>query len=333
MQLFPFIFSLSFFTATVLLANGDVATSLLEDMSETAKIATQTNQNIDYQPFILSVLQSDDLMKFGVRTLGEALTLVPGVDMATNTMNNRTPIFRGSNPTAYGQSTLVIDGSVVNDSIFSTYHAYLDFPIELIDRIEVVRGSGSFIEGVNGYAGTINVITHAQRESPSDQNNMIFAHAGSNGAIGLGGLSKYQGNKWKLSLDAFTQHHDNQTPVVVTDALKQTGYAQLGIEQNSFGINYKYDHLELSGRYNGYKNDSAFGNLNALPNHDGSAGYPSWYLQGKYTKPLAQNFNIVFKTSMMENTLTSDSLALPSDSCVNQVRGNITPCSTLNNKA
>ncbi|MDD5386777.1 MAG: TonB-dependent receptor plug domain-containing protein [Sulfuricurvum sp.] len=285
--------------------------SLSDDMAQTALLATQTNQNVDYQPFILSVYHSEDLSKFGVRTLGEALTLVPGVDMATNTMNNRTPIFRGSNPTAYGQSTLVIDGFVVNDSIFSNYNSYLDLPIELIDRIEVVRGSGSFIEGVNGYAGTINVITHAGSDPLRVENGTLFASGGSEGAMGVGGWSRYKGETWKLSLDAFTQRHDRQTPIGVTDSLGKSGYAKLGMEHSGFGIAYTYGGFELRGRYNDYQSDSAFGNLNALPNADGMLQQPSWYIQGKQTFSLARDLNLILKASMMEDSWQSDSQALP----------------------
>ncbi|MDO9303926.1 MAG: TonB-dependent receptor plug domain-containing protein [Sulfuricurvum sp.] len=331
MRLIPIALSLSVITAYVVASDTEMGNSLLQDISDTTKIATQTNQNIDYQPFILSILHSADLSKLGIRTLGEALTLVPGVDMATNTMNNRTPIFRGSNPTAYGQSTLVIDGFVVNDSIFSNYNSYLDFPIELIDRIEVVRGSGSFIEGVNGYAGTINVITHAQANFLSPTDGVLFAHTGSSNAIGIGGWNRYRGDNWKLSLDAFTQRHDRKTPIPVTDALGQTGYAQLGMVQSDFGMTYSYNDFELIGRINDYKNDSAFGNLNALPNPEGTFGSPSWYIQGKYTLPLENDFHIIFKASIMETKLTSDSEALPADSCVNRVTGNVIPCSTLTN--
>ncbi|MCX6073387.1 MAG: TonB-dependent receptor plug domain-containing protein [Campylobacterales bacterium] len=312
MRLTPLIFTLSLFTATVLLADTNVATSLLQDMSNTTEIATQTNQNIDYQPFILSVLQSDDLMKFGVHTLGEALTLVPGVDMAANTMNNRTPIFRGSNPTAYGQSILVIDGYVVNDHFFSGYDAYLDLPIELIERIEVVRGSGSFIEGVNGYAGTINVITHAQNEPLSNQSGVLFTHIGDEGTMGLGGWARYSGEKWKLSLDAFGQRHDRETPISTTDSLGKTGYANLGMEHSGFGVTYHYDRFELNGRFNNYKNQSAFGNLNALPNPEGMLQQPSWYLQSKYTLPIANDTTLILKASMMEDNWKSDSRPLPS---------------------
>lgn len=306
--------------ALILNANeSSVITSLNDDMLQTAQLATQTNHNIDYQPFILSILHSDDISKLGIKTLGEALMLIPGVDMATNTMNNRTPIFRGSNPTAYGQSTLVIDGVVVNDDLFSNYNSYLDLPIELIDRIEVVRGAGSFIEGVNGYAGTINVITHAQYNPLNTESNALFGWSGNNSMMGLGGWSRYRGETWKLSLDAFTQRHNQETPISVIDAAGRSGYAQLGMEQNGFGITYENQGLTLRGRYNDYQSDSAFGNLNILPNEGGKLQQPSWYIQGKYTLPLIQEMNLILTTSVMENTWQSDSRPLPENFVYNSI--------------
>lgn len=294
-------------------------TSLNDDIRQTTQLATQTNHNIDYQPFILSILHNDEISNFGIKTLGEALMLIPGVDMATNTMNNRTPIFRGSNPTAYGQSTLVIDGVVVNDDLFSNYNSYLDLPIELIDRIEVVRGAGSFIEGVNGYAGTINVITKAQYSSLNAENGTLFGWGGENGMTGLGGWSRYHGETWKLSLDAFTQRHDRETPISVVDAAGRSGYAQLGMEQNGFGITYENQGFILRGRYNDYQSDSAFGNLNIIPNEEGKLQQPSWHIQGKYTIPLIPEMNLALTTSIMENTWQSDSRPLPENFVYNSI--------------
>lgn len=305
------LYTASLLALTLSASEQPIIDSLNEDMTQATKTATNINYNIDYQPFILSILHEEELSKLGVKTLGEALTLVPGVDMATNTMNNRTLIFRGSNSTAYGQSTLVIDGVVVNDDLFSNYNAYLDLPIELIDRIEVVRGSGSFIEGVNGYAGTINVITHAQSELLKGETGAIFTSGGNNGAAGVGGWSRYQGKSWKLSLDAFTQRHDQQTPISVTDAAGRSGYAHLGMAQSGYGIAYENGGFDLRGRYNNYQSDSAFGNLNILPNTEGRLQQPSWYIQGKYTLPLARDTRLILKTAVMENSWMSDSRPLP----------------------
>jgi len=304
--------AVSLFALTLNASQMHLISSLNEDMRQASDIATQTNQNIDYQPFILSVFNTDDLIKLGIKNLGEALTLVPGVDMATNTMNNRTPIFRSSNPTAYGQSALVIDGIVVNGSLFSNYNAYLDIPIELIERIEIVRGTGSFIEGVNGYAGTINVITHAHSNAPSIQNGTLFGFTGSSNALGAGGWNRYRNGDWALSLDAFAHRHTQHSSVAATDALSNTGFADLGVEQSGMGATYTYKNFELQGRINQFKSGSAFGNLNALPNPDANLKHPAWYLQGKYTLVLDDETNIVFKSAIEEDTWSSDSRALPS---------------------
>jgi iron complex outermembrane receptor protein len=319
----------SFFTTVALFATDQtIIDELQQEMSDSANIATQTNQNIDYQPFILSVLNGKELSKLGVKTLGEALTLVPGVDMATNTMNNRTPIFRGSNPLAYGQSTLVVDGYVVNDHFFSNYNAFLDFPIELIKRIEVVRGSGSFIEGVNGYAGTINVVTYAASQK---EGGTVFSHVGSDQANRLGVWSRYKGENWTLAADAFTQSHDLHTPITVTDSLGFSAKADLSMAQQGAGFTLRYDKLEINGRVNDYKSGSAFGNLNVLPNPDGELQQPSWYLQAKYTLPVAKDTKLIFNTSVGQDSWKSDSLALPEGTCYNPTTGAVALCSALSN--
>lgn len=307
--------TLPLFTISVSASDPQMIASLSDDMVQARQLANQTNQNIDYQPFILSVLHSEDLIKFGVRTLGEALTLVAGVDMATNTMNNRTPVFRGSNPTAYGQSTLIIDGFVQNNTLAGDYNGYLDMPIELIDRIEVVRGSGSFIEGVNGYAGTINVLTRAKNTPNNTQQSSVFGFGGTNGLIGAGGWSTYHGKEWKLALDVFGQRTNLQTPVKVKDALPTTmspaDYAHLGMEHSGAGVSYAYKNFEIQGRINQYTGDSAFGNLNILPNSDGTIKQPSWYFQGKYNLQVDRDTDITFKTSIMEDTWESNARSVP----------------------
>jgi len=310
-HLTPLTLSLSFFAICAIASDTDIASSLLKDISDTTKIATQTNQNIDYQPFILSVFQADELMKLGIRTLGEALTLVPGIDTSINTLNNRTPIFRGSNPTAYGQSKLVIDGVVVNDHPLDSYHAYLDFPIELIERIEVVRGSGSFIEGVNGYAGTINVITYAQ-SSRTNENGSLFGAIGSDHAFSGGAYGRYYGDDWSLNVDLFSQKHDQKTPIEVTDSLGYSGVANLGMKNSGFGFTYERENLILRGRLNEYKSDSAFGTQNLLTEHKGEQNLPSWYLDGRYTFLLAEKFSLTLKSSVLQSSWESNAQDGPS---------------------
>lgn len=291
-------------------AEVPITATLNEDLSYTEQLATQTNQNIDYQPFILSVWEQKDLLPFGVHTLKDALMLLPGIDMMANTNNNRTPVIRGSNPLAYGQTKLVIDGVVVNDRSADTYTGYLDFPIELIQRIEVVRGSGSFIEGVNGYSGTINVVTYAQNESP-ERNGAVFGSFGSDISRQAGFWYTKRAPNWKLSSDVFYQKNDAISPISVTDKYHNTGYAPLNSEQIGIGLSYVYDHFYLQGRFNRFTTGSAFGNLNALPNMNGTQSFPSWYIESGYTFPLSNDLSIHAKAGIIEDGWEEDARILP----------------------
>lgn len=286
-------------------------TSLNEEMSYTEQLATQTNRNIDYQPFILSVWEQKDLIPFGVHTLKDAIMLLPGIDMMANTNNNRTPVIRGSNPLTYGQTKLAIDGVVVNDRSADTYTGYLDFPIELIQRIEIVRGSGSFIEGVNGYSGTINVITYAKDDNIR-QNGIVFGSFGSDTARQAGFWYTHRASEWRLSGDFFYQSNDALSPIKVTDKFHNTGYAPLNSEQIGFGLSYFYNDFYLKGRFNHFNTGSAFGNLNVLPNTEGTQTFPSWYVEGGYTYNILNELTINAKAGMMEDGWEEDSRLLPS---------------------
>ncbi len=99
--------SLSLSSFTYLNAQtNDILNSISQDMNRFNTVATVTKQNEHYQPYIISVFKGKELEKLGVLNLQEALQLVPGVDMATDNMNIKTPIFRGSNSLGYGQSKL-----------------------------------------------------------------------------------------------------------------------------------------------------------------------------------------------------------------------------------
>jgi iron complex outermembrane receptor protein len=309
-KLFSLIVSFSLIPLTLLSSEPPLITSLSEDMNHAEELATQTNQNIDYQPFILSVWEQADLVSFGAHTLKDALMLVPGIDMMGDTTNNRTTVIRGSNPLAFGQTKLAIDGVVVNDRSFDSYSAYLDFPIELIQRIEVVRGAGSFIEGVNGYSGSINVITYAKDEA-APLNGVIFGSFGSDSSQQAGFWYTHRSSNWKLSTDFFYQSNDATSPINVTDKYGNTGLASLKSTQVGFGLSYVYGDFSLKGRINEFTTGSAFGNLNALPNMDGEQSLPSWYIESAYTHKITDTLALNVKAGIMEDGWEEEARLLP----------------------
>ncbi len=227
--------------------SDQLLSTLQQDIDKFGKIATDTKQNVDYMPYVVSTLHGENLRTLGVENLREALQLIPGVDLSVGMAGVRNPIFRGSNPFSYGQSKLIIDGMVVNDQIFGGYNQYLDMPARLIHRIEVVRGPGSLLSHVNGYAGSIHVITRANRDDGLAPESEGFAAAGSNGYRMAGAVAGGKAGDFEVSADVFVLKHDLSSDPT-TDRFNRTGSADQSLENYNIGFNLRRDGFSFKGR-------------------------------------------------------------------------------------
>lgn len=250
--------SLILFSLAIPIQASEVSTDQLlfelqQDMDQYAKIATNTKQNVDYMPYVVSTLKEKDLSSLGVLNLREALTLIPSVDLNVGMAGVKNPIFRGSNPFAYGQSKLIIDGVLVNDQIFGGYNQYLDMPVHIIQRIEVVRGPGSLLSHANGYAGSIHVITKANRDDLEKVDNEVFTSFGSNDYGMAGGIVSYSTDNYSLSADVFYQEHDLELSVS-EDRFGNSGDTDQSLENYQVGINFNSGSFKIKGRF--AQNDS-----------------------------------------------------------------------------
>ena len=295
----------------------DLLSSLSSDMEHFSEVATITKQNEHYQPYIISVFQGKELEKLGVSNLKEALGLVPGVDMATDNVNTQTPIFRGSNPLAYGQSKLFIDGILVNNVFFDAYSEYLSLPIELIKRVEVVRGPGSKVDGVNAYAGSVNVITYAENfKGFESSDKLVFKYGSYDYRMG-GFIKTYKTDDFKIFIDFYYQEDDKKLPAgpdglsqgvfgTSNIALSKSGDAPLWLEEYSLGLNLTYKDFSLKARMLEHTKGSAYGINLALPQESDRVKLPSQYLELGYNKKI-NNYNIDIKAGVKYDTFDSKS--------------------------
>ena len=250
---------------------GDEFLELLQgDLQKYSQIATDTKQNVDYMPYVISVLHNKELTQLGILSLREALSLVPGVDVSVGMAGVKNPIFRGSNPFAMGQSKLIIDGVVVNDQMFGAYNQYLDMPIDIIERIEIVRGPGSLVSSVNAYAGSIHVITKANKDDGSEKDKSVFAAFGSEEYMMGGFVASHKEGDFELSGDLFYQRHDKELYAGV-DRFPTFGnaeYAPLWLRNYALGLNVTYKDFYLKGRFSKNESGVSYGQSFSLSDDD-----------------------------------------------------------------
>ena len=125
--------------------------------------ASKFDQSVSHAPGIISVVNRDDLERFGGTTLQEILERVPGLSGTTAYFTDRSLIaVRGDQTKINGGHLLILingrpsreilEGGLVSDLLRA-------FPIRALDRIEVVKGPGSVLYGSNAFSAVVNLIT------------------------------------------------------------------------------------------------------------------------------------------------------------------------------
>lgn len=153
-------------------ASGDVASpaSSLLDMSieqlmavpiDEVSTASRFVQSVQQAPASVSVVTSDDIQKLGYRTLADVLAGVRGFYL--NYDRNWVCLgARGFNRPADWNSRVLflVDGHRINECIFGSTLIGREFPLDLdlVDRVEVVRGPVSSLYGSSAFFGVVNVI-------------------------------------------------------------------------------------------------------------------------------------------------------------------------------
>ena len=168
--------------------------------------ATRFESEQQQQPIAAQVITAEEIKESSATTVAEVLSKLGNVHTRINfTGVPDTPIdLRGFGITG-GQNTLVL----VNGQRISEYEgatARLSaIPLDSIERIEILRGSGAVLYGSGATGGTINIITRSSIAAPLSGN--LSAQIGSHDSRDLRGGMQVGGDNWGLRLNA--QHYEN----------------------------------------------------------------------------------------------------------------------------
>jgi iron complex outermembrane receptor protein len=128
--------------------------------------ASKFEQPATEAPSSVTVLTSDDIKHYGYRTLADILASVQGFYVSYD----RDYDFLGARGVNLGDFNsrilLLINGHRINNDLNDG--AYIDtaflLDVDLIDRVEIIRGPGSVLYGNNAFFGVINVITRQGKQ-------------------------------------------------------------------------------------------------------------------------------------------------------------------------
>ena len=140
---------------------------LMQIQIDTVYTASKHPQRTAEAPSSTSVITGEEIQKYGHRTLAEVLRSVRGLYVSSD-RNYSYLGMRGFNrPGDYNTRVLLlVNGHRMNDNIYDAALIGTEFilDVDLIERVEVIRGPASSLYGNSAFFGVINVITKTGAE-------------------------------------------------------------------------------------------------------------------------------------------------------------------------
>ncbi len=141
---------------------GKMDLEQLMDVELETVTASKYSQKLSETASSVTIVGKDQIKQFGHRTLSDVLRTVPGFFITNNRTYDNTGI-RGFDQSAdyNGRMLVMIDGNRMNETIYDSGFTDNTLPIDmdLVERVEVVRGPGSSLYGNNAFFAAVNVIT------------------------------------------------------------------------------------------------------------------------------------------------------------------------------
>ena len=129
-----------------------------DTLSEVIVASTRIDLPFSQNSRTIQLITSEQIKQSGVTNVADLLLLVSGVDVrrrGTSGMQADLYIRGGS----FDQTLLLIDGIKVEDAQTGHHTMNLALPIEVIERIEIIKGPAARIFGQNAFTGAINIVT------------------------------------------------------------------------------------------------------------------------------------------------------------------------------
>ena len=217
--------------------------------------ATKTLNSIsDTGGSSVTVITAEDIRNSGKQSVEEVIKGTAGIDVASNGgPGTLASVFlRGAD----AKNTLVlIDGVPSNDPADANRAPnFANLTVDNIDRIEIVRGTVSFLYGSNASAGVVNIITKKGSSKPESFAGMeggaygtYKAYAGTNGQQGM---VNYSVGVSKFKTDGFSAVDQNNRWINPTGKLfEKDGYENTTLSGNVGLRLNEHTTLETALRY------------------------------------------------------------------------------------
>ncbi len=179
------------------------------ESEEVVVSATKTERILREVPSTVTLVNAKKSAQYGQATIADMVQDVPGVEIFDNSVaGSKRLMIRGENG---GRVIVLIDGQKINEQKSMDGAPLLVDPA-VVERIEVVKGSGSVLYGSDAIGGVVNIITKKGGKKPLSGDMSGAYRSGTEGYDGSVGLAGSAGNMRYRLTGSYSDQGDRKTP-------------------------------------------------------------------------------------------------------------------------
>jgi len=180
-------------------------------MEQVVVTGTRTAEEIRKIPASVTVITRQDIEASNAKNVPDLLRTQEGIVVRDFLGNGKTVNvdLRGFGETAASNTLVLVDGRRVNAIDLSGVD-WTQIPLDQIQRIEIVRGTGSVLYGDNAVGGVINIITKTPGKKPHASVGLTMGSYGRNKeSVSLSGGQGKMAASLFASYDSTSGYRDN----------------------------------------------------------------------------------------------------------------------------
>lgn len=214
-------------------------------LKEVVVSATRFEANSDTLPFGVSVITKDDLARSGATTVNDALIKLLGVPGRVDSYGGGDygMDLRGFGTTAGSNQVVVVDGIRIDEADLGGTRL-AGIAINSVERIEVLRGSGSVLYGQGATGGVIVITTKAGKGVARKNAADVYAAIGSNHLNEARANATLASGGFSLDMAANKRQTDNHRDNFRSSTEGNTVQAQWSNDWLRLGASHAADMLE-----------------------------------------------------------------------------------------